>query len=231
VYLDALEDWLPRLPDEQPTGRIAAIRNRSAVQPPGIEPFPVRGRRPSGAPLHVVWAARWEHDKDPETFFAALERLRSGQIDFRVSVLGESFTDVPECFAAARRSLGDRVARWGYLESRAAYRTELEQADVFVSTARHEFFGISAAEAIAAGCFPLLPDRLAYPELVGGRSEFLYDGTAETLAARIADLAGEVHRGIDLTRRVAGPGAQVESLTWANRARAMDDAVERLCTK
>ena len=34
----------------------------------------------------------------------------------------------------------------------------------FFVTCIQDFFGISVVEGIAAGCFPLLPDRLAYPE-------------------------------------------------------------------
>ena len=115
---------------------------------------------------------------------------------------------------------------WGYLESRAAYCDALLQADVFVSTARHEFFGIAAAEAIAAGCFPLLPDRLAYPELVGGCSEFLYDGTPESLASRISNLAADVNGGFSLADNLADLATEVETWTWSNRAKEMDRALE-----
>jgi glycosyltransferase involved in cell wall biosynthesis len=42
----------------------------------------------------------------------------------------------------------------------------LSQADVMVSTARQEFFGVALTEAMAAGVMPIVPNRLVYPERI-----------------------------------------------------------------
>ena len=196
-FLTHARELLGRMPDFQPLPGIDAIERKSFIHPPGIEAFPQRGVRRSG-PMRIVWAARWEHDKAPEEFFAALAQLRARGVDFRVSVLGESFADVPDAFGHARRTLADHIDHWGFLASRAQYRAALTDADVFVSTARHEFFGIAAVEAIAAGAFPLLPARLAYPELLpaedAAESPFFYGQDADQLAIRLADAARRLER-------------------------------------
>lgn len=201
--LAALSKLLKRMPDYRPLDAVEGIRAKSRVHPPGIGSPPARGARSPG-PLRILWAARWEHDKGPETFFAALETARAAGTRFRLSVVGEQFRQVPEIFAGAERSFADLIDRWGYQPDREAYEETLLEADVIVSTAGHEFFGISVAEAVAAGCYPLLPERLAYPELLAGvagerRRDFFYDGTAEALARRLAEVAARLAAG-DLWR-------------------------------
>ena len=67
-------------------------------------------------------------------------------VDFEVIVLGEQFRQSPSVFDEARAWLGDRVRLWGYQPSRGAYESAMCQADVFVSTAEHEFFGLAAVD-------------------------------------------------------------------------------------
>jgi len=156
VFTTAARDFLANMPDHQPVGSIDRILEKSSIQPPGITPAPPRGPRAPG-PLRIVWAARWEHDKDPEEFFDAMRALKARGVDFRLSVLGQQFDQTPACFAAARRDLAGHLDHFGYIESPAAYRQILQTRDVFVSTARHAFFGIAPMEAAATGCIPALP--------------------------------------------------------------------------
>ena len=230
-FLEALPAFLKRMPDFQPTEVVERIRAGSTIVPPGIREMPQRGVRRPG-PLRILWAARWEHDKNPELFFDALRRLEQNGVDFRLSVIGEQFRDSPEIFATAHEHFQLHINRWGYQESRAEYEATLLDTDLIVSTAEHEFFGISVVEAIAAGALPVLPYRLAYPEILhdldsDDNALCFYQGDAAELADKLALLARRAATG-DLwhgdTRRVI---RLVERFAWPNLAPRIDDALPR----
>ena len=229
-FLGALTDVLKKMPDYQPLNAVARIRDKSHIWPQGVAEFPARGPRKPG-PLRLLWAARWEHDKDPDSFFAAVELLKQQGSDFRLSVIGERFRDVPEVFERARREFEGHIDRWGYQESRTEYEGALLEADVVVSTAAHEFFGVSIVEAVAAGAYPLLPRRLAYPEIFGvddavGGDSFFYEGGAKELAGRLAQLAKRVERD-DLWQGEAQRGRRaVQRFSWPRLAPLLDGALE-----
>jgi len=187
----AAASLLKRMPDFAPLAQLQQSRSRCHVMPPGITPATkFQPRRPG--PLRIVWAARWEHDKNAADFFAAIELLEQTGAPFELSVIGESFSHTPPDFAAAQQQFAGHIVHWGYQKSRADYLQVLTEADVAVSTANHEFFGISIIEAIAAGAVPLLPRRLAYPETAattGPQDPWFYDGSPQHLARRLAHLA------------------------------------------
>jgi len=58
------------------------------------------------------------------------------------------------------------VIQFGYLDSFADYARLLWESDIVASSAKHDFFGISVVEAIYCGCWPVLPWRLNYPDLI-----------------------------------------------------------------
>lgn len=230
-FLAALTEMLRRMADYQPYQAVEAIRRKSFIYPQGIAEFGPRGPRPPGA-MRILWAARWEHDKGPEAFIEAMRILRGRGVDFRLSVLGQQFRECPPAFARAREEFADRIDHWGYQPARGEYESALLAADVIVSTAGHEFFGVSAAEAIAAGAYPVLPRRLAYPEILGLDAdptveEFFYDGGPEELAERLAALSRRIQRGLlwagdpDRARRI------VKRFSWRGLAGILDDALQR----
>ncbi len=218
---------VPGLPGSGPDAAETAltIQKRSAVAHPGIdvEGIAAPGRR---GPLRVLWNHRWEYDKCPEVFFAALASLARRGADFRVIVCGEQFRTWPEAFERGRGELGERVEHFGYAASQEDYRALLGRADVEVSTAAQESFGIAVLEACAAGCMPLLPGRLSYPELIPEalHDECIYadqDDLVERLAALAAD-PGRARARRDDWRAVA------ERFAWPKQAALMDSLLEGL---
>jgi glycosyltransferase involved in cell wall biosynthesis len=231
-FLRALGDFLQRMPDHQPAEAVARIKDKACVYHPGVCPPGVPGVRDSG-PLRILWAARWEHDKNPDTFFAALKRVKAQGVPFRLSVIGEQFRDTPSVFAWAREYFADHIDRWGYQRTREEYLAALRQADVFVSTAEHEFYGLSAVEAVLAGAYPVLPERLAYPEVCGGAdmegaAEFFYDGSTDALADRLIEIGRRALAGGLPAKATAELRCRLKALTWPNCVAGFDEAIARV---
>jgi glycosyltransferase involved in cell wall biosynthesis len=184
-FLDAARELLARLPDAVPRGWVERVAERSVVLPlpldlpdlPGCrgEDVPPGAARAAG-PM-VLWNHRWEHDKAPEPFFAALDRLVERDVPFRVAICGERFGEAPAIFEEARARLGGRVVHFGWVPSREEYFRILSGAQLAVSTARHEFFGVAMLEAVQLGARPLVPDRLAYREVYPAVYRYADDAT------------------------------------------------------
>ncbi len=188
-FLTAIGKFLKKAADMKPLEIVEGIRGKSVVLYPGMDYSSIdeAAARPKGleaGPPVLVWNHRWEHDKGPELFFEALYEIKKEGVAFQVIVMGESFANVPQCFVEALSLLEDETIHFGYADNREQYAALLRQGDVIVSAARHEFFGISVLEGIRAGCYPLLPHALSYPELYP--DDFLYQpGTLKTRLAAV----------------------------------------------
>ena len=165
-FLDSLPGFLNQFPDARELQRIKELEKKSEVLPLGMNLRALNLRdKPGKYPeATLLWNHRWEYDKAPEVFFTALFRLKEEGIPFRLIVLGRSYRQSPEIFEMARHRLQQEIVHFGYAESQAEYARLLWQADILPVASRQDFFGGSVVEAIYCNCFPLLPNRLAYPE-------------------------------------------------------------------
>jgi glycosyltransferase involved in cell wall biosynthesis len=203
TFLHGVQAFLSRMPDQVPGEIPETIRQKSTILPVPLDAYWFTRERmatPEEAPLTIVWNHRWEYDKGPERLFASMLKLLHAGVDFRLHVIGQQFREKPPVFDELRAQLGDRIGSWGMVESDADYRCLLCESHVALSTSLHEFQGLAVQEAVACGCIPLVPDRLAYPEYFD--SDFRYPSCPEepemeagAITARLVALAALYRTG------------------------------------
>lgn len=193
-FRDAADELLRRLPRPSPRGDLTRALDAAPVIPPlpDLEAVPLGPG--SNGPLRIAFPHRLEPDKDPSAFAEAIASAASRGAELEVELLGGH----PEKATPEVAESIERLAPWlrnrDHVEERSRYLEILGRCDVVASTARHEFFGVAFAEAMAAGCAPLAPDRLNYPALLAG-----YD-RAEALTGVFVDRADLAERLVDLAR-------------------------------
>ncbi|XP_030435438.1 glycosyltransferase-like domain-containing protein 1 isoform X6 [Gopherus evgoodei] len=190
-FLTSIGKFLKLIPDHRPKDLEKIIRPKCQVLH-----FPIRFPDVSR-----------EHDKDPESFFKVLLKLKEMDLPFHMSVLGETFTDVPDIFPEAKKALESSILHWGYLPRKDDYFQALCMADVVISTAKHEFFGVAMIEAVYCGCYPLCPNALVYPEIFP--AEYLYS-TPEQLFKRLQNFC----KRPDIVRKHLYKG-EMDQFSWA----------------
>ncbi len=187
-FFDALPKYLNSFPEFKELETVSLLKKKSGVLPVGIDLKRLEKWKPNNekiaAPL-IIWNQRWEYDKNPGLFFAALYDIASEGIPFRLAICGQNFRQQPVEFDEALERLSEQIVYQGYAPDEE-YAHLLWDAAVTISTATHEFFGISMIEAIYCQTFPILPHRLSYPEIIpeSFHDNCLYN-SKETLVSRI----------------------------------------------
>ena len=228
AFFSQLPKFLKMMPDFRPTWVVDEIRSRAGVLYPGCSIADLNGSVPtasSKAPL-IIWNHRWEFDKNPKDFFLALDEMAERGLDFRLALLGENFQNCPKEFTAARKRYGKRIVHYGYEPSSAAYEAWLKEGTGVVSTAWQENFGISIVEAISAGCIPLLPWRLSYPEIIpkSYHKDFLYKSQEEL----IEKLACVISGNSGWEKKVETLSFELKRFSWQYMIQQYDIELENL---
>lgn len=226
AWFTALPGFLGRFPDyRHDADLVAAVARRSEVLPVGVDLRRLDGPRLRSDPPMILWNQRAEHDKGPEEFAAAVLDLAARGAEFRLALAGERFVSEPAAFERLRSGLGDRIEHDAFADD-LTYAELLRRSDIVVSTAHQEFFGIAITEAIYAGAFPLLPNRLVYPERIPAEhhESCLYQGHDDLLVK----LAWAVANLDEAASVAASLRPTMAALDWTAVAPRYDDRLERL---
>jgi glycosyltransferase involved in cell wall biosynthesis len=192
-FLNGVRTLLKNMPDHVPARLIERLQHAQVLAVPladelfdrtEVKEDEIRDRKV----LNIVWNHRWEYDKGPALLLAIVDALIAADIRFCLHLLGERFRRSPAEFTEISAKLAsfyqhNNIApgHRDYLAERRDYEQVLRAADVVLSTADHDFQGLSLLEGIACGCTPLAPARLVYPEYLS--TEFLYSGSADPAIA------------------------------------------------
>jgi len=230
TFLTGAQALLQQMPDAVPAGVVDSIAAKSGVLPVPLEQHWF-GRKSVAAnreqQFTLVWNHRWEYDKAPERLFGALLKLQAAGADFRVHIIGQQFRRQPPVFAEMYSRMQQYIGEWGMVESEHDYQLLLQRAHVVLTTALHEFQGLAVLEAVASGCVPLAPDRLAYREYIPADCRYPSfpddpDAESSAIASHLQSLCTRFGH--------AEPAAvpDVENLSWQRLAPAYKEEINGL---
>ncbi len=215
-FINALPEFLGQFPDGRFDQAIDSIKEKSEVLYLGLEMNRPKLERENNKVPVILWNHRWEYDKNPDQFFMALKSVED--LEWDLLVLGESFGECPPVFKKLKDRFRDRILQWGYVESTEKYSELLYRVDIVISTAIQDFFGGSVVEAIYSGAYPILPNRLAYPEHVNHENLYnSFDELTQKLRLSIT--------GFDDLKSCANA---VERYNWTSCIKKYDAAFEML---
>ena len=226
-YLDSLKKYLKKMPDFNNFETIDTISKKSDILYIGcdLKKFDkYRHKRRNSKPL-ILWNHRWEFDKNPEDFFNVLFKLKNNNIDFEVAILGEQFKDYPKIFDKAKKILDKNIVQFGYCESFDEYANWLCKADILPVTSNQDFFGVSIVEAVSVGVYPIMPERLTYPEILDQKNNpDLFYKKNTTLFKKLNDFL----KNYKVLRKSTSKYEKlINRFDWSNMVKIYDETFEK----
>lgn len=138
-------------------------------------------------PRRIVYFGRWSENKGlPETI-RLLSELRKIHSDWCLTIVGREYDlDRHRLHQLCIAEGVDEAVMLRPAPSDEEFRSAISGAGYFCSLSRHEGFGLTAVESMAAGLYPLLSDIPPYRRLIELAGEgMLIKGSIEDAAAAI----------------------------------------------
>lgn len=128
----------------------------------------------------VIFASRWDSEKNPLFFLNIVENMVKIRPDIRFVVCTSSPTirsNNPDNIIALRYYLEKFPANLILKEglTKEQYYHELCKSKIQINTANQDFISIALLEASVAGCFPLYPKFRSFPQAFGYNDMFMYE--------------------------------------------------------
>lgn len=176
-FIGAIKGFIKQFPDAVNKKWGSEVERKSSVLYLGMHLSELTSMEELENEPVLLWNHRWEYDKSPEVFYKAIVRLKKEGVEFKLIICGEKNKNYPEVFDRIQVEFSDRIIHFGYAQTREEYYQLLKKSSVLPVTCHQDFFGGSVVEGIAAGCMPVLPNRLSYPEHLPNefKSRYLMD--------------------------------------------------------
>jgi len=158
--------------------------------PNGIDFDQIRETQPGEVGFDVLFAGRLIEDKRVDLLLEAFDRISE---DVTLGIVGDGPKRTELETQAKNLDSADRITFTGFLDEYSEVLSQMRAANIFASPSTREGFGITAAEAMAAGCVVIGADHpeSAVNEVIDDAG-FLADPTVESLTDTLnAALSGE----------------------------------------
>lgn len=181
-FLQGVHKLIKKMPDLAPKQLAITLAQKATILPVPIKEQLNTGATEQSKKMRIVWNHRWEWDKCPELLERIVDRLKKHSENIEFIITGQQFRTVPDSFKRLQQQ-SDLISHCQFVDNKTHYQTLLASCDVVLSTAIHEFQGIAVLEAVEAGCVPLLPNRLSYPEMFEPNYLYLGSGAIDKQAS------------------------------------------------
>ena len=233
AFLEKAPQFLKRLPDFQLLSHVDDIRSKSKVLYPGLSlsslsEISSNPKKQKGDPV-ILWNHRWEYDKNPELFLRGISVLKEEGYPFQLILLGENQDKQHPVYEKILQQFPEHILHSGFVENKSKYAALLQQSDILPITSNQDFFGISALEGMYCGAFPILPDKLAFPEHlpdnITQREQYYYTSDAAFIQKLEKVVSDKLWKSYE-------PGtvqSWVKRYDWPNIISSYDKALSNSC--